>query len=517
MKKFIRLLLYLLFIFLWVIVIVLSLELFERLRWKYIEKTNKYIRIRRGEILYTEWDPDSKPEVVQYGEGKNIFSPSDLMVGDSFCLPELSDFEKWTYRLAYYISGDEVLKQCMKTIYSITECEVNRSSESLTISVLGCKNGYGEDAINKLNKLIGKVDPKSLVDNRLLWRIYDESEHRESLIYFFPSVSPGRNYFYRCFIIPSTLSNDSLTSLAGNTFLDVIYEVPYFSYLPHQSSTKNPFRTNNFGFRDYDFIVPKPKGNIRILCIGASTTEEGISNKETYPKFLEEILRKHFSTERIEVFNCGISGMTLRKHIAKLPDYFLLEPDIVIIYEGVNDIIFELLVNRYHNLSHVIRKLISNFYIFSFIFRNRFPLAYSRNDLLNDIEQSMLPNLETLISQFSMEGKILVLSSIGAPRIDFLTKEVREYMEYYYWKEWGGIYSTFQQYCEVISMWNEILRDYCEKENLIYVPFAEKIPSSIEYFGDICHLRQKGIKLKAEIMAEVLIPVIEELLKDNKQ
>jgi hypothetical protein len=85
-------------------------------------------------------------------------------------------------------------------------------------------------------------------------------------------------------------------------------------------------------------------------------------------------------------------------------------------------------------------------------------------------------------------------------------------MDYYYFKEWGWINSTFEQYCNIMKLWNKKLRELCDKENLIYVPFAENVPASTKYFGDICHLRQKGIMLKAQVMAETLIPIIENIL-----
>lgn len=517
MKKFIRLLLYLLFIFLWVIVIVLSLELFERLRWKYIEKTNKYIRIRRGEILYTEWDPDSKPEVVQYGEGKNIFSPSDLMVGDSFCLPELSDFEKWTYRLAYYLSASEEVKEIMRSVYSLTEFELMVDKSNLTLtSISSRRDSNGHDPIDPASLVI-QTDLHKLASGKSITEVVRGRYDKEYLIYFYYRGSEKGDYRYNCFLIPVSPITRWFNPFVEGASVNEIAEIPYFSYFPHVSLTTSAFRTNNYGFRDSDFIVPKPEGVVRVLCIGASTTEEGISNEETYPNFLETILRKYFATDKIEVFNCGISGMTLRKHVAKLPEYILFDPNIVIIYEGVNDVVYDLFPRAFDELG-LFPKLVLLFSRFGRAHLRSLPgFAYSLEGILSKLESESLSYLKLLVESFTNSGILVAISSVGVPQREVISSLERDYLDYYYDKEWGWANSTFQQYCEVISMWNEILRDYCEKENLIYVPFAEKIPSSIEYFGDICHLRQKGIKLKAEIMAEVLIPVIEELLKDNKQ
>ncbi|MCX8064898.1 MAG: SGNH/GDSL hydrolase family protein [Candidatus Hydrogenedentes bacterium] len=516
MRKFLKLLIYLLFIVLWLIVILLSLELFERFRWKYIEKTNKFVKMRKGELLLAEWDPDSSPESVQYGEGKDILSPEDLLVGEEFCLPLQSSFEKWTYRLSYYLSSNHFVGKCIETIYGFSECEISINDEKLSIERLDFKENLPPGRKERLRELILKVNLGMLERNKLVENVYDEDENRRYIIYFYPGGKQGENSLYRCFVIPTTPSDLWMSSSGEEVSSMDIYDIPYFIYLPHQSSTKNSFRTNNFGFRDYDFIIPKPKGNVRILCIGASTTEEGVSNKETYPKFLEEILRNYFSTDKIEVFNCGISGMTLRKHVAKLPEYLLLEADIVVIYEGVNDLVYEVFTRAYHNLPSPKKKLINNFYIFNYLLRTWGPFSYSKSDLYRDIKENMLTHLEILIGELSKKVKIIALSSVGVPVRSSLSREEVEYMEYYYRKEWGGIYSTFQQYCEMMDLWNKLLKSLCEREGIIYVPFAESVPSSVRYFGDICHLRQKGIKLKAEVMAKALIPAVEELLKSRE-
>ena len=102
------------------------------------------------------------------------------------------------------------------------------------------------------------------------------------------------------------------------------------------------FRINNYGFRDADIMLPKPAGTFRILCVGASTTEEGPVNDLTYPAILETILNKHFGTNRVDVVNCGISGMNSLKHRMRIGDYLALEPDLIVLYNAVNDICHDL-------------------------------------------------------------------------------------------------------------------------------------------------------------------------------
>lgn len=514
MQRLVRVFGYLFIISLWVVVVSLALELTERLRWEYIERTNKYIGIRKGRIPFSEWDPDEKEELfIQYGEGKNLFNSGNLLIGEEFCLLPPSVFEKWSYRLSYYLSSNEEVRKRFKQVYGFNECDLELDKSDLEPEDISCFDVYDGFKRSDFFSMIGKFDFEKLRGEKSKIEMVSGNDGKNYLLYFYFRGSSEERYRYTCFVIPYDSSERWFNPLVENATVNDIAEVPYFIYYPHRSLTTMAFRTNNFGYRDYDFIVPKPKGVFRIVCIGASTTEEGVSNRDTYPKFLERILRDYFKTEEIEVFNCGISGMTLNRHIAKLPEYIVFQPDIVVIYEGVNDIVYGLFSQMFDELPIFVRVgyLIS---IFARVHLRPLPyFDYPVDRIEERIDEEYMTSLKILVDNFTREGILVAISSVGVPMRSKLTSEESEYMDYYYDKEWGWINSTFQQYCDVMNLWNRKLVDLCEKENLIYIPFAEKIPPSTKYFGDICHLRQKGIKLKAKVMAETLIPIIEDMLK----
>ncbi|MGQ0550186.1 MAG: SGNH/GDSL hydrolase family protein [Armatimonadota bacterium] len=107
--------------------------------------------------------------------------------------------------------------------------------------------------------------------------------------------------------------------------------------------------TNSWGFRGPEFESRKPAGLIRIVCLGASTTEGSHGDLETYPHFLQQELNRMFPGRRIEVLNAGHHG----QQIADLLDILRLrvlplDPDLVIFYEAVNDI-------RFHEFSRIDR------------------------------------------------------------------------------------------------------------------------------------------------------------------
>jgi len=99
---------------------------------------------------------------------------------------------------------------------------------------------------------------------------------------------------------------------------------------------------NSLGLRGKeDFPFEKPDGEIRVLCLGGSTTAgEDVADDETYPAQLEQLLRARLPGRSIRVINAGIPSYDVEKSL----DHFQLrlhrlEPDVVTIYHGINDVL----------------------------------------------------------------------------------------------------------------------------------------------------------------------------------
>ena len=92
-----------------------------------------------------------------------------------------------------------------------------------------------------------------------------------------------------------------------------LWERPGWEYRPlanFESTTGGQamsIHINRHGFRGRDVEVPKPAGVLRMVCIGGSTTFDGLTDDHTYPALLEAKLRAMLDTDRIEVVNAGIS------------------------------------------------------------------------------------------------------------------------------------------------------------------------------------------------------------------
>ena len=97
-------------------------------------------------------------------------------------------------------------------------------------------------------------------------------------------------------------------------------------------------RTNSYGLRGPDPVIPKPPGVVRILMLGDSFTFGfPVKDDETFCSLIERRLRAQGYP--VEVINGGVSGASPTLHYIALRDQFLaFEPDLVILWFDRGDV-----------------------------------------------------------------------------------------------------------------------------------------------------------------------------------
>ncbi len=101
--------------------------------------------------------------------------------------------------------------------------------------------------------------------------------------------------------------------------------------------------TNEDGFRipkaGYALPKKKPAGQFRVAFLGPSIVQLGSTFDTALPGSLKLVLQKQYPGRDIEVINAGIQSSVSRQSLVQLllhvVDY---EPDMVILYDGVNDL-----------------------------------------------------------------------------------------------------------------------------------------------------------------------------------
>lgn len=97
---------------------------------------------------------------------------------------------------------------------------------------------------------------------------------------------------------------------------------------------------NRLGYRGAAFDVPKPDNTFRVFALGGSTTYgTGITTSEAYPAQLQRTLRDEYGYAEVEVVNAGVESYASFDSLANLTYHILdHEPDLLIIYHGINDV-----------------------------------------------------------------------------------------------------------------------------------------------------------------------------------
>ncbi|HUT52708.1 MAG TPA: tetratricopeptide repeat protein [bacterium] len=95
------------------------------------------------------------------------------------------------------------------------------------------------------------------------------------------------------------------------------------------------------------FEDPKPAGVFRIMCFGESAVEGSIYNPlSTFPNHLRLMLLSGIRSGRVEVINCGQTGLTSTDVLDIFMAAFRFQPDLMVVYCGNNELTHYKPINR---------------------------------------------------------------------------------------------------------------------------------------------------------------------------
>ena len=98
---------------------------------------------------------------------------------------------------------------------------------------------------------------------------------------------------------------------------------------------------NREGFRGPEVAVEKAPGTVRIMAVGSSTTfDPAVSGDQaTWPARLQVWLSQLAPQRSVEVINAGVPGYRVIDDVIRLEvELYRFRPDVVILYEGHNDL-----------------------------------------------------------------------------------------------------------------------------------------------------------------------------------
>jgi lysophospholipase L1-like esterase len=127
---------------------------------------------------------------------------------------------------------------------------------------------------------------------------------------------------------------------AASEFQERFIRHYYLGYTPTPDYAVGPNRHNSLGYRGKSFPLAKPAGEFRIVCLGGSTTY-GVTVDDYREAYPEQLFRNLLNAgiTNCRVINSGVPGWTSWETLINFEFRVLdLEPDMVIVHHGINDI-----------------------------------------------------------------------------------------------------------------------------------------------------------------------------------
>lgn len=317
------------------------------------------------------------------------------------------------------------------------------------------------------------------------------------------------------------------------------YVHPYSAYnLKPGYAKPDAERINNLGFRGEDISLEKPEGVYRVVAIGGSTTFAVYQVwSDAYPVFLQQELRDRLGNDKIEVINAGLTGSTTAESLHRLFYQILpINPDMVVIYHGYNDLFPRIFNNYQEDYFHWRRSNTHNppgltrFEIYRIALKVLNPVAFADNyDLANMVwKVENLPNSddERLANFFASDAGAFernldyMISSLQARGIQPVLATFAIRPDILHWNDYLPAFA----WEEGIRQNNEAIKRVAGEHSVPLIPFAEEaadLPKVNLWRGmrqgccytDSIHFSPEGNKIKAAIFADTIEPIIERELQ----
>ena len=291
--------------------------------------------------------------------------------------------------------------------------------------------------------------------------------------------------------------------------------------IPIPGSTFGGIRINSLGFRGPEIKMPKPASAIRIAFLGSSTTYCGnVSNNETtWPHLVTQALQAKWQNVPFDYINAGVPGYGLSHSLQNLKQRVgRLDPDVIVIYEGHNDLSFNsfqlatqqgVAVKRTEETLSWATKYSLLWYL---VEKNLMVLRLQNNSenlagkLHVDIAALDAPfrsELKGLVDASQRVAKLVVLvtfsTQLRAEQAADQQKDAAVTSMYYM------PYMSPKGLIEAYRSYNHVVGHVAAETGALLVAGENSIPGDREHFVDSVHFTDKGSRAMADRVAHALI------------
>lgn len=293
----------------------------------------------------------------------------------------------------------------------------------------------------------------------------------------------------------------------------------YLNYYPNPEYRGKDTYHNSLGYRNDEFPVRKPEGIYRIVAIGGSSTYtiKVEKNEETFTRQLEKILRDKYGYKNVQVINAGVGGYNSWESLINLEFRVLdLDPDLIIVYHGTNDVHTRLVEpSEYSGDNRGRRKQWIEPDVHILEHSALLRILLRKTGITNQVGLRKFVNAQTAYGPFELEGRdpmelldknppiyfrrnlknMIAVSHANGADIMFATWAHSPHFD---------DYASTPFYQRGFSENNQVVKEVANEHEIPVFDFAEVMPQDKKYWSDGRHVNKRGARKKAELFAEFI-------------
>ena len=294
------------------------------------------------------------------------------------------------------------------------------------------------------------------------------------------------------------------------------------------------FELNELGMRGPAVSEPPPAGDLTLVFLGGSTTENyRFNDKDTFPVLVGDALARRIG-QRVRVLNAGMSGGTTAHSLARLQHQVLdLQPDLVVVQHAINDLFSGFHAGYRKDQRHLPRAGVSGsdrLYVLSWLRRGR-----ARSDFTTGVPYGALQSPVRVERTRSVlryndfpalavfRRNLLSMAAVAAAHdipILFLTQasmyaadisaaeKARRFVMIRSLIDEGVIPPDVESLARGMDAFNGAIRDLPQTSLLTVHDLARRIDVTTEPFYDDCHLTGEGNRRVARLLSPAVAEIV---------